>query len=234
MMGWHFWRVRKAKGVVVPRAPGEPIDPKPEKVLGLPFLVLREFVVAVLLIATVFLFSALVAAPLGEAANPGMSPNPAKAPWYFMGFQELLMHFHPAVAVVVLPLAGLLGLYLIPYLAYGDDTSGIWFASDRGRSLALRAVVTAAVLVPALVVLDEWALDFPGWLPWLPPIVSNGLLPLAIIGIGGWLGVRWLRRRQDATRYETMQTAAVFVGTAFLLLTAVGVWFRGEGMGLGW
>ena len=55
LMGFHFWRVRKAKGVVVPRSPGEAVDPQPEKVLGLPFLFMREFVVALILVATVFL-----------------------------------------------------------------------------------------------------------------------------------------------------------------------------------
>jgi hypothetical protein len=76
LMGFHFWRVRKARGVVVPRAPGEPMEESPEKVLGLPYLLLRELVVGLILVAFVMVFAALVAAPLGEAANPGMSPNP--------------------------------------------------------------------------------------------------------------------------------------------------------------
>ncbi|NIM49475.1 MAG: cytochrome bc complex cytochrome b subunit, partial [Gemmatimonadales bacterium] len=122
------------------------------KVLGLPYLLLREFVVALILVAFVMVFAALVAAPLDAAANPGMSPNPAKAPWYFVGIQELLLHFHPVFAVVLLPLVGVVALLLIPYVRYDEDTSGIWFASLKGRRLALWAALLAAVLTPLWVV----------------------------------------------------------------------------------
>ncbi|KPK04957.1 MAG: hypothetical protein AMS20_07735 [Gemmatimonas sp. SG8_28] len=189
---------------------------------------------ALILIGVVFLFAAVIAAPLGAAANPGMSPNPAKAPWYFMGIQELLLHFHPTFAAVLLPLAGLLALFAIPYLGYGEDTSGIWFASHRGRVLARQAAVAALVLTPALVLLDEWVIDLPSLLPWLPAAISNGVIPVAIIGGALWAAARWLRMSRAATRYETMQTGFVFLGTAFLVLTAIGAWFRGEGMALGW
>ena len=234
LMGFHFWRVRKAKGVVVPREPGEPIDPQPTKVLGLPHLLLREFVVALILIAFVFLFSALIAAPLGEAANPGMSPNPAKAPWYFMGIQELLLHFHPVFAVVVLPLAAVLALLSIPYGRYDDDPSGIWFVSHKGRSLAKAAAVAALIVTPVLVVLGEWVVDLPTLLPWLPQVVSNGVIPVTVLSAAWWGGYHWLRTRRGANTNEASQTLFVFLGVVFAVLTAVGVWFRTEGMQLGW
>ena len=60
-------------------------------------------VVALVLIASVFTLSAVLDAPLGNPANPGLSPNPTKAPWYFAGLQEMLLHFHPSFAVFVLP-----------------------------------------------------------------------------------------------------------------------------------
>ena len=233
LMGWHFWRIRKAKGVVVPRAPDEAPDPHPEKVLGLPFLLLREFTVALVLVAAVFLFAALVSAPLGEAANPGMSPNPAKAPWYFMGIQELLLHFHPVVAVLVLPLAGVLALLMIPYVRYEEDPSGIWFVSHRGRALAKAAALTALVVTPLLVILDEWVLDLAALIPGLPSI-SNGLMPLGVLTLGSWAAYRWLRKARSATTSEAVQTGLVFAGVAFVVLTAIGVWFRGPGMALGW
>ena len=128
--------------MVVPRSPGEDADPQPEKVLGLPFLLIREFAVALMLVAVVFLMGALLSAPLGEAANPGMSPNPTKAPWYFMGFQELLLHFHPVVAVLILPLAGALALITVAYLRYQEDPSGIWFVSRNGMPSSRPAIIS--------------------------------------------------------------------------------------------
>ena len=68
-----------------------------------PNLVSREFVVALVLLAFLLAISVIFDAPLRERANPSFSPNPAKAPWYFMGLQELLIHFHPFFAVVVFP-----------------------------------------------------------------------------------------------------------------------------------
>jgi quinol-cytochrome oxidoreductase complex cytochrome b subunit len=233
LMAFHFWRVRKARGVVVPREPAEPIEESPHKVLGLPYLILREFVVALILIAFVMLFAALMAAPLGEAANPGMSPNPAKAPWYFVGIQELLLHFHPVFAVLVLPLLALLALFAIPYVRYDEDTSGIWFASQRGRRLAAWATLLAAVVTPLWIVLDEFVFDLGAWLPG-PAVISEGLLPFALlVGVIGLL--YWLvRRRAGATKVEAVQGTFVLLFVAFAVLTATGVWFRGPGMALVW
>jgi quinol-cytochrome oxidoreductase complex cytochrome b subunit len=235
LMGFHFWRVRKAKGVVVPRAPGAELDAQPEKVLGLPFLFMREFVVGLSLVAIVLLLAALASAPLGEAANPGMSPNPAKAPWYFMGLQELLLHFHPVVAVLVLPLGAALSLVAMPYLDYGEDPSGIWFISERGRYLARGAAITAVLSTPLLVVADEWL--FPGLgslLSGLPPSVSEGVVPVFLLALASWAAWRWTRVRQAATRAEAVQAGLVFLTVSFLVLTVIGIWFRGPGMALGW
>ncbi|MHC5016880.1 MAG: cytochrome b N-terminal domain-containing protein, partial [Planctomycetota bacterium] len=74
-----------------------------------------------------------------------MSPNPVKAPWYFVGVQELLLHFHPLFAVVLIPLAVAVGLLLIPYLAYEHDTSGIFMMSNQGRRLGLVAAIGALI-----------------------------------------------------------------------------------------
>jgi len=234
LMGFHFWRVRKARGVVIPRSPGEPIESSPEKVLGLPHLFLREFVVALVLVASVFLFSALVSAPLGDAANPGMSPNPAKAPWYFMGIQELLLHFHPVFAVVLLPTAGAVGLAMIPYLTYGENPSGIWFVSERGRSLARATAIAGLLLTPLLVIADDRIMGLGSMLTWLPPFVRTGVLPVGILGLTLWGGLGWLRTRRSATRAEVVPAGFVLLIVSFLVLTAIGVWFRGPGMALGW
>jgi quinol-cytochrome oxidoreductase complex cytochrome b subunit len=234
LMAWHFWRVRKARGVVIPRGPGEPYDQKPQRVLMVPNLLLREFCVALILVAVVMVISFFFAAPLGDAANPGMSPNPVKAPWYFVGVQELLLHFHPLFAVVLIPLAVGVGLLLIPYLAYEHDTTGIFMMSYRGRRLGLAAAIGALVLTPLWVAADEFWIDFSGWLPALPTVISNGVVPVAVLAAllaGFYL---YLRRARGASNNEAIQTVVVFLMVAFTVLTMTGVWFRGPGMALAW
>ncbi|MGD9351026.1 MAG: cytochrome b N-terminal domain-containing protein, partial [Desulfobacterales bacterium] len=89
LMPWHFWRVRKAGGLVIPRRPDEEQGSDNEKVPTIPNLILREIVVALVLIAFIMAISVIFNAPLEAKANPGLSPNPTKAPWYFAGIQEL-------------------------------------------------------------------------------------------------------------------------------------------------
>jgi menaquinol-cytochrome c reductase cytochrome b/c subunit len=86
-----------------------------DKVHVWPHLLGIEFVAALACTAFVLLFSVFVNAPLLELANPNQTPNPSKAPWYFLGLQELLTMFHPMVAGVTLPGFGLIGLILAPY-----------------------------------------------------------------------------------------------------------------------
>ena len=234
LMAWHFWRVRKAHGVVYPRSPGEEREAKPETVLTLPNLLLREVVVALCLVAFIMAFSLVFNAPLGDAANPGMSPNPVKAPWYFVGIQELLLHFHPLFAVVIIPLLAAIMLLLIPYFRYGDDTAGIWFMSHRGRRLAVIAAITALVVTPVWIVLDEYWLDLGGWLPSVPSGITNGLIPAGVLLAGLVAFYMALNRRLSATKDEAIQATFVLLTVAFVVLTVTGVWFRGAGMALVW
>ncbi len=234
LMAFHFWRVRKAGGVVVPRAYDEAVEERPDTVLFVPSLLAREFVTALVLVASVLVISVAFDAGLAEPANPGMSPNPAKAPWYFLGLQELLLHFHPTWAVVILPGLALLGLLAIPYIRYDEPMEGPWFLSTIGRSLAIAGAVAALALTPLWVLLDEYVTDWSGWLAGLPPGLSEGLVP-AVIALGVmWGVVRLAARQHGGNRQEVLQAAFAFVTTALVILTIVGVWFRGEGMALTW
>jgi quinol-cytochrome oxidoreductase complex cytochrome b subunit len=234
LSAFHFWRVRKAGGVVVPRSPEAPVDPAPQTALTLPHLLLRELAAALVLIAFIMTLALLFDAPLGDPANPGMSPNPAKAPWYFVGFQELLLHFDPIFAVVVIPLVAALGLFLLPYFKYAKDTSGIFMMSREGRRMAAAAAIIALAATPALIVVDEYWIDFRGWLPGLPPVVTSGLVP-AVILFGAWLVFHhWLTRRFRASNNELIQTTFVLLAVIFVVLTITGVFFRGGGMALVW
>jgi menaquinol-cytochrome c reductase cytochrome b/c subunit len=87
-----------------------------DKVHTWPHLLAGEFVASLACLAFVFVFSVFVNAPLLQLANTNQTPNPSKAPWYFLGLQELLTVFHPMVAGVTLPGVGLIALVLAPYL----------------------------------------------------------------------------------------------------------------------
>jgi hypothetical protein len=86
-----------------------------DKVHVWPHLLSIEFVAALACTAFLLVFSTFVNAPLLELANANQTPNPSKAPWYFLGLQELLTMFHPMVAGVTIPGLGLIGLILAPY-----------------------------------------------------------------------------------------------------------------------
>ena len=87
-----------------------------DKVHTWPHLLAIEFVAALACTAFLFIFSWFVNAPLLQAANYNQTPNPSKAPWYFLGLQELLTMFHPMIAGVTIPGVGLLGLMFAPFL----------------------------------------------------------------------------------------------------------------------
>lgn len=234
LMPFHFWRVRKSGGLVIPRSQDEDPAIGSESVATIPNLILRELVVTTVLIAFILLFSVIIDAPLEAKANPGLSPNPTKAPWYFAGLQELLLHFHPLFAVVVIPLVIVSVLMLLPYFRYDTNTAGVWFASCKGRHMAMVAVLTAAIVTPLSALADEFLVDFNAWMPGIPPVISNGLLPAVLI----LSGVIWfyllMKKRYDATNNEAIQSVFVLLLVAFIVLTITCMWFRGAGMKLMW
>jgi len=231
---FHFWRVRKAGGVVVPRRPDETIPNRNETVPSIPNLLLRELTVALVLIAFVLIFSILFNAPLENKANPGLSPNPTKAPWYFMGIQELLLHFHPLFPLFVIPLCMGFGLLMLPYLSYSFNPAGIWMISFKGRKMAMTAVVVAVSATIGGVLLDEYVIRCPSWMSNIPAYLTDGLFPLmgitAVI-LGFYMT---MKRHYSANRNEAVQTLFIFILTAFVTLTIIGIWFRGSGMKLVW
>jgi len=234
LMPFHFWRVRKASGLVIPRAPDGDPSSRGDSVPTIPNLILRELVVAVVLIAFIMFVSVVFNAPLGAKANPGLSPNPTKAPWYFAGIQELFLHFHPLFALFIIPLLMLIALVSIPYFNYQTETAGVWFASHRGRRMAVLAAATAIVVTPIGIILDEFVIDFEAWLPGLSPVVRGGILPAAFV-LAGIIIFYWLvKKKHAATTNESIQSVFVLLTSAFIILTITGIWFRGVGMALMW
>jgi quinol-cytochrome oxidoreductase complex cytochrome b subunit len=234
LMPFHFWRIRKAGGLVIPRLPEEDPDTRGGSVDAIPNLILREAVVALVLVAFMLVISVFFDAPLGSEANPGLSPNPTKAPWYFAGIQEMLLHFHPLFSLFVIPVLTTIAALSVPYLDYPSNTGGVWFASSKGRRMALVSVAIAAIATPLGVLIDEYIIESTSWLPGLPSYVSTGLVPFGIVlgGIAGFYVM--MKRRYSATENEAVQAVFVLLVTTFILLTLTGIWFRGPGMKLVW
>ncbi len=223
----HFWLIRKAGGLIRRENVSRSRD---EMVLVRPHLIRREIAFALGLLAVVCLYSALVDAPLGNEANPGESPNPAKAAWYFMGLQELLLHIHPVFAVCIVP-ATLVSVFLfLPYWKNATLPGGVWFGGGNGVWIACWSVAAGFCCVIFAVLVDHF----------LPDVVSNpdntllyrGILPysgyvlLMVAWYAAWRGKGGCRRAKAAMGI-VMFTVAVAIG-----LTVVGVFFRGPGMSL--
>ncbi len=149
---------RRVLGMV----PGKPAagtrkDPADDDmVMVWPHLLVRQAVAALGVTTLVLLISVFVDAPLKEVANPTVTPNPEKAPWYFAGLQELLAHFHPLIAGVLIPAAILIGLIALPYV----DRS--LFVKPQHRRVAVATFTTFMVLFIALTIVG-FAFRGPNW-----------------------------------------------------------------------
>lgn len=233
LMSYHFWRVRKDGGLTLPKSARAAQDsPKVERVTTIPYLVRRETIFAIAWSAALLIFAMLVPAPLEGIANPALSPNPAKAPWYFMGLQELLLHFHPLVGAIALPSLALIGIFLLPFFDLNSQSVGVYFRSQRGRALTLLAVGIALVATPLWVLLDEYVLQWSAWLPTWNTLLSNGLIPLAVILLP-LIGLDdWAHKSLNADVEERVLFLASFLFAAFVVLTLIGIFFRGPGMNL--
>ena len=102
-----------------------------------PHLLIEEFVAMFVLLATLTIFSTFLNAPLRELANPNLTPNPSKAPWYFLGLQELLRYFHPMVAGITIPTFILVGLAAVPFVDRNPSTK----PGDRKIAITMFAML---------------------------------------------------------------------------------------------
>ena len=225
-MAMHFWLIRKAKGVIVPK------DTESKMVSVFPNLVLKEIMVALIVLVTIFLLSIFIDAPLLDKASTTISPNPSKAPWYFMGVQELLLHIHPAFAVFVVPVAVLILFFYLPYLRYQNLNIGIWFNTKKGKAITIISLIFSFIFTLLLILISEYFIKFTEWLPNFPVLISNGLFPLLlyVIPVAGFL--YYLNRIKQAGREELVMAIITIIITSYLVMMVVGVWFRGEGMSL--
>jgi len=177
LMGIHFWRIRKDDILAGPLAqedtlalaagniPG-PNDSGRQIAIGWSDIIKRESSKCLLILAIVMGMSLVFNAPLEEIANPSVTPNPAKAPWFFLHLQEMLSWGSPFWWAIVVPSIVILFFILIPYLDRGSVGTGVWFAPSRRISnILFTAFVTVMI---GLIIIGEF-MRGPGWVfywPW--------------------------------------------------------------------
>jgi hypothetical protein len=146
---------RRPPAQPAPAARPRPKREREEEVLVWPDLVFIEFISAVLFTITFLILSVLINAPLLNRANPDVTPNPSKAPWYFLNLQELLLHMDKAWAGVLLPTIALVFLASIPYIDRSREGQGVWFGTKYSGRLTVIAAVYAVVVSATLVAFDS-------------------------------------------------------------------------------
>jgi len=176
-----------------------PSSLNPDKVHCWPHLVRMEFLIGVIALIILTIWSIVLDAPLEDSANPTKTPNPSKAPWYFLGLQEMLVYFDPWIAGVVLPSLIIVGLMVIPYVDI--NTKGAGYYTFRERSFAVSLFSFGFLILWISLIFVGVFLRGPGWnffAPWEAwdthkvVAITNVDLP---IWVAQSLGLDFLRTR---------------------------------------
>ena len=174
-------------------------------------------VMAIGLVTMALLFNA----PLEGVADPSHTPNPAKAPWYFLGLQEMLHYFPPVVAGVLVPGLVVMALVVIPYFNINIEADGI-FLKDRARRLRVFYVTLAALIL--------FLLLFKVFVALVPTLMVAGFMTLAAQSSP--------QSSSSFRRYLASKPLSYWIMTWFLfelvVLTAIGTFFRGPGWSWVW
>jgi len=222
----HFWLVRKAKGIALEKSNS------PNMVDTSTYLVSKEIIVALLVLVIVFVISIFYNAPLLDKASMTISPNPSKAPWYFMGVQELLMHVHPVVAVFIMPLAMLALFAYIPYVKFNNMNAGVWFNSQSGKQFVLFTSIFSFFLTIILILISDFYLRTSEVYINLPQLISGGIIPLVLYLLPQAAFFFYFRNKKKLGKLELAMGLMTATITSYIVMMAVGIWFRGEGMNL--
>ncbi|MCU1349825.1 MAG: cytochrome, partial [Acidobacteria bacterium] len=163
-----------------------------EKLFTWPDLVYTEMLCMILLTIVMIVWSVALRAPLEEAANPTSSPNPAKAPWYFLGLQEMLVYFDPWLAGVVLPTLIIVGLMAVPYIDTNPKGNGYY--SFRERKWELGIFLYGFLVLWSFLIITGTFLRGPNWNFFGPYEYwdPNKLVPLVNIDLSELIWVKAL------------------------------------------
>jgi menaquinol-cytochrome c reductase cytochrome b/c subunit len=209
-----------------------------------PHLVVIEFVAALVMTLSLVVLSMVVNAPLEGHANADKTPNPSKAPWYFLNLQELLLHMHPALAGVIVPAGALALIAIIPYIDRDPRDMGKWAGTLKAQPIIWFTTIFTSVVLVLEIMFDE----FVGVKPLMKllaettgnPFFSEGLivdiivptfLMLSPIAVLCWL-INLIYRPVTTRDWMLCLFTGFFV--AYIVLTISGTFFRGQGMHLYW
>ncbi|HUS14171.1 MAG TPA: menaquinol-cytochrome C reductase [Chloroflexia bacterium] len=254
---------RQGAPVLTSSARSRPVSPaavEADTVQVWPHLVVIEFLGAIVFTILLVLLGTLANAPLEPLANPDKTPNPSKAPWYFMNLQELLLHMNSALAGVIVPTVALIALAAIPYIDKGTRGLGVWFYNERGPRIAWFSAIFTTVVLAVLIAFGELVplrdiflgslkpghmlSGVPGAFTWafgdeatargiLVEAVTGWILPTLIMILFIVLLVILLR-----IMFRRLNTAELTIGlfsaffATYVVLTFVGQFMRGHGMKL--
>jgi len=259
-MALHFWRIRKDGGLsrvkepdVVPPA-REPESAGTTRSYGLmalvkgkstmvdslpagtcfawPRLFLTEVSLFMSTLAVFIAISLVFNAPLRELANPSVPENPAKAPWYFLGLQELVSYSGFAGGMLI-PGIIVMGLLLIPYLDRETDGIGVWAHNEDGRRQAWVSAIFAAIAVVGVLVVSIHYGWLRTWFPDIPQLAITAFNPGTIIVALFAFKSAWTVRRTGSTRMGAISLFSMFC-VGFIILTYVGTFLRGPNWGFYW
>jgi len=193
---------------------------KEEKwVMTFPHLIIREVIMVQVVVIGLALVALFFNAPLEGLANPLLTPNPSKAPWYFLGLQELLHYFPPVVAGVVIPGLVVVALVVIPYARINLVAGPLWSGSKQRLTTGITA--TTAFLVILFSAFQCWAI----------------VVPTLIVAAAMFLA-RSEGKGSPFRRFLALVTLPEWIMTWFVLvaaiLTLIGTFFRGPGWSLVW
>jgi quinol-cytochrome oxidoreductase complex cytochrome b subunit len=192
---------------------------------SMPHLFYAELAVLMLTLLVCVALSLVSDAPLKELANPAVPENPAKAPWYFLGLQEMVS-FSAFMGGVAIPAIVLIGLALIPYLDRETAGTGEWFGGPGGlRLVGWSALVGlgAPMLIEAFAIRFGWLRE---WFPQIPQLVVTFVNPATVLTAVYAAYSIWCIRRHQSARAGALALFTCFLG-GFLVLTVIGTYFRG-------
>jgi hypothetical protein len=194
----------------------------PDKVHTWPYLVRAEFISGCVMILGLLIWSIVIDAPLEEPSNPTKTPNPSKAPWYFLGLQEMLVYFDPWIAGVILPTLIIIGLMAIPYIDINPNGNGYYTFKERPMAvstflLGFLGLWVGFIIIGVFFRGPGWNLYWP-WHFWDP----HKVVPMTNRDLPYMLGVR------DETL--TFIVGAVAIVAWFSLAPLVYVWKRDHPM----